>query len=215
MSAPLRVVSRVGLQSNDTTTCETIPPTTVNQSVVPSTTSSSVAADQEQQQPVAAGDSTSIAPVSHQPITTSLVFEQELVLDRGCMGVEQHQSAHNIDGEEHEDHTSSPALIHTGCDVEVTVNESSNACSLQSADITNAPASNAHSMITRSKRGIFKPKDILRGFVNEAKNETSSRIATPNFQQQKGIPIPPQVVMQPITNKITSNVHGKARKRLV
>ncbi|KAL4272606.1 hypothetical protein GQ457_13G018500 [Hibiscus cannabinus] len=55
--------------------------------------------------------------------------------------------------------------------------------------------------------------DILRGFVKEAKNENSSRNATPKFQQQKGIPIPPQLLMQPITNKITSYVHGKARTK--
>ncbi|KAK8682604.1 hypothetical protein V6N13_054988 [Hibiscus sabdariffa] len=57
------------------------------------------------------------------------------------------------------------------------------------------------------------PSDILRGYVNEAKNETSSRNATPKFQQQKGIPIPPQVVMQPVTNKNTSNVNVKARTK--
>ncbi|GMI89898.1 galacturonosyltransferase 7, LIKE GLYCOSYL TRANSFERASE 7 [Hibiscus trionum] len=63
------------------------------------------------------------------------------------------------------------------------------------------------------KLGPTLPKDILRGYVNEAKNETSSRNATPKIQQQKGIPIPPQVVMQPVTNKNTSNVNGKARTK--
>ncbi|KAK8504494.1 hypothetical protein V6N12_017773 [Hibiscus sabdariffa] len=63
------------------------------------------------------------------------------------------------------------------------------------------------------KLGPTLPKDILRGYVNEAKNETSSRNATPKFQQQKGIPIPPQVVMQPVTNKNTSNVNIKARTK--
>ncbi|XWS09545.1 hypothetical protein CRYUN_Cryun40dG0093900 [Craigia yunnanensis] len=60
------------------------------------------------------------------------------------------------------------------------------------------------------KLGPTLPKDILEGFVNEAKNETSSTNATPRSQQKKGIPVPPQVVLQPLTNKNISRVSGKA-----
>ncbi|KAK8652488.1 hypothetical protein V6N13_126520 [Hibiscus sabdariffa] len=51
--------------------------------------------------------------------------------------------------------------------------------------------------------------DILRRFVNEAENETCSRNTTLKFQRQNGV----QVVIQPITNRNTGNVHGKLRAR--
>ncbi|XVF29767.1 hypothetical protein REPUB_Repub15cG0150500 [Reevesia pubescens] len=59
------------------------------------------------------------------------------------------------------------------------------------------------------KLGPTLPKDILKGFINEAKNETSSTNATPKSQQKKGIPVPPEVVLQPLTNR-NIRVSGKA-----
>ncbi|KAK8579288.1 hypothetical protein V6N13_142500 [Hibiscus sabdariffa] len=53
------------------------------------------------------------------------------------------------------------------------------------------------------------PVDILRGFVNEVENEICSRNTTLKFQRQNGV----QVVIQPITNRNTSNVYGKSRAR--
>ncbi|KAK8366116.1 hypothetical protein V6Z12_A02G101400 [Gossypium hirsutum] len=63
------------------------------------------------------------------------------------------------------------------------------------------------------KLGPTLPKDVLKGFVNEAKNETGSINATPKTQQKKGIPIPPQVVMQPFTSKNISRINGKAKMK--
>ncbi|KAG4158297.1 hypothetical protein ERO13_D02G112200v2 [Gossypium hirsutum] len=63
------------------------------------------------------------------------------------------------------------------------------------------------------KLGPTLPKDVLKGFVNEAKNETSSINATPRTEQKKGIPIPPQVVMQPFTSKNISRINGKAKMK--
>ncbi|XP_022761331.1 probable galacturonosyltransferase 7 isoform X2 [Durio zibethinus] len=63
------------------------------------------------------------------------------------------------------------------------------------------------------KLGPTLPKDILQGFVNEAKNETSSTNATPKSQQKKGILAPPQNVLQPLTNRNISRVTGKAGMR--
>ncbi|OMP05494.1 Glycosyl transferase, family 8 [Corchorus olitorius] len=57
------------------------------------------------------------------------------------------------------------------------------------------------------------PSDILKGFVNEAKNETSTTNSTPKSQQRKGIPVPPQVVMKPVIDKSISRISGKAGTR--
>ncbi|XP_007032268.2 PREDICTED: probable galacturonosyltransferase 7 isoform X1 [Theobroma cacao] len=54
------------------------------------------------------------------------------------------------------------------------------------------------------KLGPTLQKDILKGFINEAKNETSSTNVTPKNQQRKGIPVPPQVLLQPLTINISS-----------
>ncbi|KAG8499024.1 hypothetical protein CXB51_005437 [Gossypium anomalum] len=63
------------------------------------------------------------------------------------------------------------------------------------------------------KLGPTLPKDVLKGFLNEAKNETGSINATPKTQQKKGIPIPPQVVMQSFTSKNISRINGKAKMK--
>ncbi|KAE8728124.1 putative galacturonosyltransferase 7 [Hibiscus syriacus] len=60
------------------------------------------------------------------------------------------------------------------------------------------------------KLGPTLPKDILKHIVHEAKNETSSTNATRKSQKKKGIPIPPQVVLQPLSNKNISKDSGKA-----
>ncbi|XP_021298052.1 probable galacturonosyltransferase 7, partial [Herrania umbratica] len=62
------------------------------------------------------------------------------------------------------------------------------------------------------KLGPTLQKDILKGFINEAKNETSSANVTPKNQQRKGIPESPQVLLQPLTINISS-VSGKARMK--
>lgn len=63
------------------------------------------------------------------------------------------------------------------------------------------------------KLGPTLPKDILKGFVNEAKNETSSTNATSKSQLKKGIPVPPQVVLHPLANRNTSRVSGRAGRK--
>ncbi|KAE8698027.1 putative galacturonosyltransferase 7 [Hibiscus syriacus] len=60
------------------------------------------------------------------------------------------------------------------------------------------------------KLGPTLPKEILKHIVHEAKNETSSTNATHKSHQKKGIPIPPQVVMQPPSNKNVRKDSGKA-----
>ncbi|XVE84286.1 hypothetical protein DITRI_Ditri17bG0000700 [Diplodiscus trichospermus] len=51
------------------------------------------------------------------------------------------------------------------------------------------------------KLGPTVQKDFIKGFVNEAKNKTSRTNVRPKIQRQKGIPVPPQVVLQPLTNR--------------
>ncbi|KAL4285294.1 hypothetical protein GQ457_16G028670 [Hibiscus cannabinus] len=60
------------------------------------------------------------------------------------------------------------------------------------------------------KLGPTLPKDILKRFVHEAKNETRGTNATHKSQQKKGVPIPPQVLLQPLSNKTISKYSGKA-----
>ncbi|XVF66000.1 hypothetical protein PTKIN_Ptkin09bG0295400 [Pterospermum kingtungense] len=60
------------------------------------------------------------------------------------------------------------------------------------------------------KLGPTLSKDLIKGFVNEAKNETSRINATPKSQQKNGIPVSPQFVLQPLSNKNISTVTGKA-----
>ncbi|KAG8484470.1 hypothetical protein CXB51_022865 [Gossypium anomalum] len=60
------------------------------------------------------------------------------------------------------------------------------------------------------KLGPTLPKDILKHYVNEAKNETSSANATRKSQKKKGTPVPPQVVLQPLGKRNSSGDSGKA-----
>ncbi|KAB2067460.1 hypothetical protein ES319_A09G228000v1 [Gossypium barbadense] len=60
------------------------------------------------------------------------------------------------------------------------------------------------------KLGPTLPKDILKHYVNEAKNETSSANATRKSQKKKGTPVPPQVVLQPLGKRNISGDGGKA-----
>ncbi|TYI66669.1 hypothetical protein E1A91_D09G241200v1 [Gossypium mustelinum] len=60
------------------------------------------------------------------------------------------------------------------------------------------------------KLGPTLPKDILKHYVNEAKNETSSANATRKSQKKKGTPVPPQVVLQPLSKRNISGDGGKA-----
>ncbi|XP_012487123.1 probable galacturonosyltransferase 7 isoform X2 [Gossypium raimondii] len=60
------------------------------------------------------------------------------------------------------------------------------------------------------KLGPTLPKDILKHYVNEAKNETSSANATRKSQKKKGTPVPPQVVLQPLSKRNISGDGDKA-----
>ncbi|GMI96015.1 galacturonosyltransferase 7, LIKE GLYCOSYL TRANSFERASE 7 [Hibiscus trionum] len=59
------------------------------------------------------------------------------------------------------------------------------------------------------KLGPTLPKDILKRFVHEAKNETNSTNATHKSQQKKGISIPPQLELQPLSNRNISRDSGE------
>lgn len=63
------------------------------------------------------------------------------------------------------------------------------------------------------KLGPTLSKDLIKGFVNEAKNETSRTNATPKRQQKNGIPVSPQVVLKPLSNKNINTVISKVEMK--